>query len=90
MEGSRQNLKARLQVAAQIKIKEAGGRWRSVSSRSHQGKSYATEAVTRLLEYLFTEHNLHCVHANCDRVNIASTKGFPEIKLFNFGSEDDR
>ncbi|WP_442949400.1 GNAT family N-acetyltransferase [Nostoc sp.] len=27
-------------------------------ARSHQGKGYATEALTHLLEYLFTESNL--------------------------------
>ncbi|MDZ8108994.1 MAG: GNAT family protein [Nostoc sp. DedQUE12a] len=42
--------------------------------RSHQGKGYATEAVTKLLEYLFTEYKLHRVRANCDRANIASAK----------------
>ncbi|MDZ8025212.1 MAG: GNAT family N-acetyltransferase [Nostoc sp. DedQUE11] len=30
--------------------------------------------MTRLLQYLFTEHNLHPVGANCDRANIASAK----------------
>ncbi|MBD2294091.1 GNAT family N-acetyltransferase [Anabaena sphaerica FACHB-251] len=41
-------------------------------SRQHQGKGYATEAVTCLLAYLFTEYKLHRVRANCDSENIAS------------------
>ncbi|WP_337961472.1 GNAT family N-acetyltransferase [Nostoc sp. UHCC 0926] len=41
-------------------------------ARSHQGKGYATEAVTMLLDYLFIEHNLHRLLANCDRANINS------------------
>ncbi|MEH1891717.1 MAG: GNAT family N-acetyltransferase [Nostoc sp.] len=41
-------------------------------ARSHQGKDYTTEAVTMLLDYLFIEHNLHRVRANCDQANIAS------------------
>ncbi len=43
-------------------------------ARSHQGKGYATETVTRLLEYLFTQHNLHRIRANCDPANIASAQ----------------
>ncbi|QSJ15109.1 GNAT family N-acetyltransferase [Nostoc sp. UHCC 0702] len=43
-------------------------------SQTHQKQGYATEAVTRLLDYLFTEHNLHRVIANCDPENIASAK----------------
>jgi RimJ/RimL family protein N-acetyltransferase len=43
-------------------------------SRSYQGKGYATEAVLRLLDYLFREVGLHRVRAICDAENLASAK----------------
>ena len=43
-------------------------------SRSHQGKGYATEAVTRMLAYLFGELGLHRVQAICDAENSASAR----------------
>ncbi|MBD2499512.1 GNAT family N-acetyltransferase [Anabaena azotica] len=41
-------------------------------ARQHQGKGYATETVTCLLNYLFKQQKLHRVRANCDPENIAS------------------
>jgi len=35
-------------------------------SRRYQGHGYATEAVTRLEHYLFSELQLHRIHAICD------------------------
>lgn len=43
-------------------------------AREHQGQGYAAEAVSALLEYLFTELNLHRVCANCDPRNLPSTR----------------
>ena len=43
-------------------------------ARPHWGNGYAFEAVSRLLEYLFAELNLHRVIAECDVENIASWK----------------
>ncbi len=43
-------------------------------SRAFQGKGYATEAVTWLLDYLFGELRLHRVRAICDAENLASAK----------------
>jgi RimJ/RimL family protein N-acetyltransferase len=43
-------------------------------ARSHQGQGYATEAVQRLLEYLFADLGLHRVQAICDVENIASAR----------------
>ncbi|WP_225977576.1 GNAT family N-acetyltransferase [Nostoc sp. CENA543] len=43
-------------------------------ARQYQGKGYATEAITYLLNYLFTTYKLHRVRANCDAENIASIK----------------
>jgi RimJ/RimL family protein N-acetyltransferase len=40
--------------------------------RSFWGKGYATEAASRLLDYLFTELQLHRVRAICDAENLAS------------------
>ena len=43
-------------------------------ARSYQGLGYGTEAVGRLLQYLYEELDLHRVRANCDIDNIASVK----------------
>ena len=43
-------------------------------SSLYQGKGYATEAVMKLLEYLFVDLNLHRVRAICDVENVASSK----------------
>ena len=43
-------------------------------ARQYQGQGYATEAVTRLLDYLFGELALHRVTAICGAENIASAK----------------
>lgn len=42
--------------------------------RRYQGQGYATEAVHRLLDYLFGELQLHRVRAICDVENVASTR----------------
>ncbi len=43
-------------------------------ARAYQGQGYATEAVKRLLDYLFGELGLHRVRAICDAENSASAK----------------
>jgi RimJ/RimL family protein N-acetyltransferase len=43
-------------------------------SESYQGKGYAIEAVTGLLDYLFSKFNLHRIQATCDVENSASAK----------------
>lgn len=43
-------------------------------ARRFQGQGYAVEGVTRLLEYLFDELNLHRVRANVDPQNRASIR----------------
>jgi len=43
-------------------------------ARSYQGQGYATEAVTRLLDYLFRDLGLHRVVASCDIDNLASAR----------------
>ncbi|MEJ2853653.1 MULTISPECIES: GNAT family N-acetyltransferase [unclassified Saccharothrix] len=40
----------------------------------HQRKGYASEAVRRVLDHLFTERGLHKVSAECDARNEASAK----------------
>ncbi|MEM7128722.1 MAG: GNAT family protein [Chloroflexota bacterium] len=47
----------------------------------YQGYGYATEAVTRLLDYLFGELNLHRVRATCDVDNLASSKLLERIGM---------
>lgn len=42
--------------------------------RAYHGQGYATEAVRRLLAYLFHELGLHRVRANCDPENQASAR----------------
>ncbi|WP_309115079.1 GNAT family protein [Saccharothrix sp.] len=41
---------------------------------AHQCKGYASEAVRRVLDHLFTERGLHKVSAECDARNEPSTK----------------
>ncbi|MFF7215158.1 GNAT family N-acetyltransferase [Streptomyces sp. NPDC008238] len=43
-------------------------------ARAHQGHGYAAEAVTTLLDRLFTECGLHRVSAECDARNSASAR----------------
>ena len=43
-------------------------------ARSYQGFGYATEAVKRLLDYLFADLGLHRVQAICDVENTASAR----------------
>jgi len=50
-------------------------------SRRHQGKGYATEAVTRLLDYLFGELCLHRVRAICDAENEPSRRLLERIGM---------
>ncbi|MEZ4707457.1 MAG: GNAT family protein [Caldilineaceae bacterium] len=46
-----------------------------------QGQGYATEAITRLLQYLFDERGLHRVHASCDTQNTASIRLLERLGL---------
>ena len=41
-------------------------------SREHQGKGYASEAVSRLLDYVFGQLDLHRVYAITDQENAPS------------------
>lgn len=50
-------------------------------ARQYQGKGYATEAVARLLDYLFREIGLHRVRAICDVENLASAKLLERIGM---------
>ena len=43
-------------------------------AREFQGQGYAAEALTCLLEYLFSEFQLHRVCANCDPENLTSAR----------------
>jgi len=43
-------------------------------ARDYQGQGYASEGVSRLLQYLFEEMNLHRVRGNCDPQNEASIR----------------
>jgi len=50
-------------------------------SRRYQGQGYATEALRRLLAYLFDELQLHRVRANCDPQNTASSRLLDRLGL---------
>ena len=50
-------------------------------SRLYQKQGYATEAVRRLLDYLFGELHLHRVTATCDVENLASVKLLERIGM---------
>jgi RimJ/RimL family protein N-acetyltransferase len=43
-------------------------------ARQYQGYGYGTEAVIRLLDYLFGEMGLHRVQAACDPENVSSVR----------------
>jgi aminoglycoside 6'-N-acetyltransferase len=50
-------------------------------AHAHQRQGYATEAVGRLLEYLFTDLSLHRVTATCDAENVASARLLERIGM---------
>ncbi|TFG73592.1 MAG: N-acetyltransferase [Anaerolineales bacterium] len=50
-------------------------------SRQYQGLGYATEAVTRLVDYLFGELQLHRICAICDVENQTSSKLLERIGM---------
>jgi RimJ/RimL family protein N-acetyltransferase len=50
-------------------------------SRSFQGQGYASEALARLLDYLFFDLNLHRVHANLDPENLPSARLLERLGL---------
>lgn len=41
---------------------------------AHQGRGYGTEAVGRMVEYLFTSRGLHRISAECDARNVRSAR----------------
>jgi aminoglycoside 6'-N-acetyltransferase len=47
----------------------------------YQGQGYGSEAVTRLLAYLFNDLNLHRVRAFCDVENTASARLLERVGL---------
>lgn len=50
-------------------------------ARAFQGQGYASEAVTRLLDYLFGDLHLHRVTATCDVENTASFRLLERIGM---------
>jgi RimJ/RimL family protein N-acetyltransferase len=50
-------------------------------AQCYQGHGYATEAVTRLLDYLFNDLKLHRVRAICDVENVASVRVLKRLGL---------
>ncbi len=54
-------------------------------ARDYQGQGYATEAVGRLLRYLFVDSQLHRVIANCDPQNEASERLLTRLGLRHEG-----
>lgn len=54
-------------------------------ARPYQGKGYATEAVTRLVDYLFGDLRLHRVRANIDPENSASARLLQKIGMRHEG-----
>jgi aminoglycoside 6'-N-acetyltransferase len=51
----------------------------------NQGVGYATEAVTRLLDHLFTDLHLHKVSAECDARNQASARLLTRVGFLREG-----
>jgi RimJ/RimL family protein N-acetyltransferase len=54
-------------------------------ARSFQGQGYGSEAVTRLVDYLFTDLNLNRVRANIDPLNRASARLLEKVGLRHEG-----
>jgi RimJ/RimL family protein N-acetyltransferase len=50
-------------------------------ARRYQGQGYATEAVGRLVDYLFQDLGLHRVRANCDPDNLASSELLKKVGM---------
>ena len=50
-------------------------------ARAYHGQGYATEAVRRLLDYLFVDLGLHRVRANCASENVASARLMERIGM---------
>lgn len=50
-------------------------------AQPYWGQGYATEAVRRLLEYLFGDLNLHRVVANCDVENLAAARNLEQLGM---------
>lgn len=55
-------------------------------AREHQGQGYATEAVLRLLAFLFCDVGVHRVRANCDPENGASARVLQRAGMRHEGS----
>jgi RimJ/RimL family protein N-acetyltransferase len=54
-------------------------------ARAYQGRGYAIEAVTCLLNYLFGTLNLHRVRANCDPKNETSARLMERVGMSHEG-----
>jgi aminoglycoside 6'-N-acetyltransferase len=54
-------------------------------AQDFHGQGYGTEAIFRLLEYLFVDLNLHRVRANCDPQNIASIRLLQKVGMRHEG-----
>jgi aminoglycoside 6'-N-acetyltransferase len=50
-------------------------------AQAHWGHGYATEAVRRLIAYLFGDLGLHRVYANCDVENLAAVRTLEQLGL---------
>ena len=55
-------------------------------SREHQGKGYASEAVSRLLDYAFASLGLHRVVATVDQENATSVALLERLRMHREGS----
>lgn len=54
-------------------------------ARPYQGRGYAAEAVSRLLEFLFNNLGLHRVRANCDSANTTSARLMQRVGMRHEG-----
>jgi RimJ/RimL family protein N-acetyltransferase len=54
-------------------------------ARASQGQGYATESLTRLLDYLFNDLHMHRVRANIDPQNLASARLMERLGLRHEG-----
>jgi RimJ/RimL family protein N-acetyltransferase len=52
-----------------------------IFNKKYQGKGYATESLTAIIEYGFKNKNIHKIIAHCNPKNVSSWKLLERIKM---------
>jgi len=64
-----------------IKLRNRKGELGYCLNKDHWGKGYATEAAETLLDFGFTELELHRIHAKCDTRNTQSARVLEKVGM---------